>query len=90
MNVEIGAEAAIFPEKEYIKGILSVATPTFWRTFHHYGWKVQQKAAVATLCVLCGVNKHALKGVKGWPGLSKLLPPWHRSQSWDNGILPNI
>jgi len=68
MNVEIGAEAALFPEKEYIKGILSVATPTFWRTFHHYGWKVQQKAAVATLCVLCDVNKHALKGVQKMAG----------------------
>ncbi len=75
MNVEIGAEAALFPEKEYIKEILSVTTPTFWRTFHRLWWNVQQKAAIATLCVLCGVCKHALKGVQKMAGpLSKLLP----------------
>jgi hypothetical protein len=32
MNVEIGAEAALFPEKEYIKGI-AVAMQEWWR-----GW----------------------------------------------------
>jgi hypothetical protein len=29
MNVEIGAEAALFPEKEYINGIFAAA----WRKF---------------------------------------------------------
>jgi hypothetical protein len=30
MNVEIGAEATLFPEKEYIKGIfLAVQVPTY-------------------------------------------------------------
>jgi hypothetical protein len=28
MNVEIGAEAALFPEKEYIKGIFAVKKET--------------------------------------------------------------
>jgi hypothetical protein len=39
-----------------------------YRTFHHDEWKVQQKAAVATLCVLCGVHKHALKGAQKMAG----------------------
>ncbi len=33
MNVEIGAEAALFPEKEYINGIaVAVREPTWWST----------------------------------------------------------
>jgi hypothetical protein len=32
MNVEIGAEAVLFPEKEYINGI-AVAVHTFFRYF---------------------------------------------------------
>jgi hypothetical protein len=32
MNVEIGAEAALFPEKEYTNGI-AVAVCTFYRFF---------------------------------------------------------
>jgi hypothetical protein len=32
MNVEIGPEAALFPEKEYINGI-AVAVHTFFRYF---------------------------------------------------------
>ncbi len=32
MNVKIGAEAALFPEKEYISGIF-VAVRTFWLQF---------------------------------------------------------
>jgi hypothetical protein len=32
MNVEIGAEAALFPEKEYISGIF-VAVLTLWQSF---------------------------------------------------------
>ncbi len=32
MNVEIGAEAALFPEKEYINGIaVAVCAEKFWR-----------------------------------------------------------
>ncbi len=34
MNVEIGAEAALFPEKEYINGI-ALAVHIEWETFHH-------------------------------------------------------
>jgi hypothetical protein len=34
MNVEIGAEDALFPEKEYIKGIysLKISTPLLMKT----------------------------------------------------------
>ena len=32
MNLEIGAEAALFPEKEYISGIF-VAVLTLWQSF---------------------------------------------------------
>jgi hypothetical protein len=32
MNVEIGAEAALFPEKEYIKGIFLAVYFTGWTT----------------------------------------------------------
>ncbi len=32
MNVDIGAEAALFPEKEYINGI-AVAVPHRWGTY---------------------------------------------------------
>jgi hypothetical protein len=35
MNVEIGAEAALFPEKEYIRGIFvavhAIHSPFYWR-----------------------------------------------------------
>jgi hypothetical protein len=31
MNVEIGAEAALFPEKEYINGIFVAVQPGFWK-----------------------------------------------------------
>jgi hypothetical protein len=33
MNVEIGAEAALFPEKEYINGI-AVAVCYWWQLIH--------------------------------------------------------
>jgi hypothetical protein len=33
MNVEIGAEAALFPEKEYISGIFVAV----WETSRHFG-----------------------------------------------------
>ncbi len=37
MNVEIGAEAALFPEKEYINGIAFAVfmTITCWFLFHY-------------------------------------------------------
>jgi hypothetical protein len=31
MNVEIGTEAALFPEKEYINGIFLAVHPTLFR-----------------------------------------------------------
>ncbi len=33
MNVEIGAEAALFPEKEYISGVFVVVKFTLWKTY---------------------------------------------------------
>jgi hypothetical protein len=33
MNVEIGAEAALFPEKEYIKGIFVAVEATKYNNF---------------------------------------------------------
>jgi hypothetical protein len=38
MNVEIGAEAALFPENEYISGIF-VAVESRKATFRYIGWK---------------------------------------------------
>jgi hypothetical protein len=47
MNVEIGAEAALFPEKEYINGIAVAAQRTRLRP----PWlKRRQEAASSTLC----------------------------------------
>jgi hypothetical protein len=37
MNVEIGAEAALLPEKEYIRGIFVAVRPRpALSNFHHY------------------------------------------------------
>jgi hypothetical protein len=35
MNVEIGAEAALFPEKEYISGIFVAVHPVVAYTIHY-------------------------------------------------------
>ncbi len=40
MNVEIGAEAAQFPEKEYINGI-------FFAVWHYWRWKLQKACRTA-------------------------------------------
>jgi hypothetical protein len=34
MNVEIGAEAALFPEKEYISGIFLAVHDDFYRIYY--------------------------------------------------------
>ncbi len=44
MNVEIGAEAALFPEKEYINGI-AVAVNSSWK-FHKLADGIRKRQAV--------------------------------------------
>jgi hypothetical protein len=53
MNVEIGAEAALFPEKEYINGIaVAVYEEQTWRGFalHIFGL-VSQTYTINTYCI---------------------------------------
>jgi hypothetical protein len=46
MNVDIGAEAAQFPEKEYISGI-AVAVYNTWPSL----WVVRQTTYIALKCI---------------------------------------
>jgi hypothetical protein len=50
MNVEIGAEAALFPEKEYIKGIF-VAVCLAWQ--HEFAERRQRLTREPTWLVCC-------------------------------------
>jgi hypothetical protein len=48
MNVEIGAEAAQFPEKEYINGIF-VADTGRYRYYHMENWGLAEHVIVHNL-----------------------------------------
>jgi hypothetical protein len=59
MNVEIGTEAAIFPEKEYINGIFLAVYAIF--IFH---W-VRKNGLFLLLCIL-SMQIHIINGFE-WP-----------------------
>ncbi len=40
MNVEVGAEAALFPEKEYINGIAFAVCDDDWTDDHYLSWSL--------------------------------------------------
>ncbi len=44
MNVEIGAEAALFPEKEYISGIFVAVYKKMSGKFHNFLFKMQNQS----------------------------------------------
>jgi hypothetical protein len=67
MNVEIGAEAALFPEKEYISGI-SVAVRQVFSTAKLYIWRQSMADGYHITCVVF-LHNHCQAPI---PFLSKL------------------
>jgi hypothetical protein len=50
MNVEIGAEAALFPEKEYIKGMVGLNNPTCKKHFNFNNFNLKNNVLFLKTC----------------------------------------
>ncbi len=77
MNVEIGAEAALFPEKQYILGIFV----TVWFTIHHWGccqcriWEFDPALFVPEFLLWRMVNYSSLRVLPVY-NLTPFSPSW--------------
>jgi len=79
MNVEIGAEAALFPEKEYISGIFVAVLR--WKI-----WTEKPSEATVPLRIFAWVREQPLEAGEGGAASSCSPPAPHSPGIWCTGL----
>ncbi len=81
MNVEIGAEAAQFPEKEYIIGIAVAVQPTIWLSYI-LSWSLECENELTMKFCTARISLYTYKNTLLFDNVPKYLL-WYRQAGCD-------